>query len=245
MWDDPRRLDLMSLALAGVATLMLAAGGVAWLVRQSWCDIHEVVVTTPLARASGVQIEAVIRDFKGTFFTLDLSDAQSALRAVPWVRSVGLRRQWPGRLAIDIEEHVPLARWNDNALVDTRGEVFTATYAGDLPRFDGPDGRSALMTQQYATWTAMLAPLSLSIGTLKLSSRGGWEIAAAGKRGPLAIEVGRDEADERIARFVGVYPRTIGALERAGASVARVDLRYRNGFAARASDLPASPARKT
>jgi cell division protein FtsQ len=245
MWDDPRRLNLLAIALSGVAALMLVAGGLAWVVRQSWFEIREVVVTTPLQRASGAQVEAVIRDLKGTFFTLDLNAAQGTLRAVPWVRSVALRRQWPRRLAIDIEEHVPLARWNDNALVNTRGEVFTATYPGDLPRFEGPDGRAAQMLQHYAAWVALLAPLSLDIGTLRLSSRGGWEIAATGKRGPLAIELGRDDADARIARFVGVYGRTIGALERAGASVAQVDLRYRNGFAVRASGLPATAARKT
>ena len=37
-----------------------------------------------------------------------------------------------------IEEHEPLARWNDAALVNTHGEVFAADYNGELPQFDGP-----------------------------------------------------------------------------------------------------------
>src|SRR5947209_5878541 len=125
MWDDPRRLDAVSLGLAGLALLLLLWSGMAWMVRQSWFEFREVIVVTPLTRASGAHLEAVIReDLKGTFFTLNLNQAQSALRAVPWVRAVALRRQWPGRLAIEVEEHMPLARWNDAALVNSRGEVF-------------------------------------------------------------------------------------------------------------------------
>ena len=37
----------------------------------------------------------------------------------------------------------------------------------------------------------------------------------------------------RLAHFVAVYERTIDALARAGTRIEHVDLRYRNGFAAR------------
>ena len=46
-------------------------------------------------------------------------------------------RQWPHRLEISVEEHVPLARWNDAALVNAQGEVFNAAYKAPLPRFTG------------------------------------------------------------------------------------------------------------
>jgi cell division septal protein FtsQ len=49
----------------------------------------------------------------------------------------------------------------------------------------------------------------------------------------LTLELGRDEPDARLARFVAVHGRTLGALARAGTRIEAVDLRYRNGFAAR------------
>ena len=65
-----------------------------------------------------------------------------------------------------------------------------------------------------------------------------------GPSGPLDIELGRDEAGERLARFIAVYGRTIGTLARAGTRIDRVDLRYRNGFAARVPEFHERPAKK-
>ncbi|MFI4925880.1 MAG: hypothetical protein ACHQJ7_12155, partial [Vicinamibacteria bacterium] len=61
---------------------------------------------------------------------------------------------------------------------------------------------------------------------------------------PLAIELGRDEPDARLARFVAAYGRTVGALARSGTRIGEVDLRYRNGFAARVPGFREKPARR-
>jgi cell division septal protein FtsQ len=58
-------------------------------------------------------------------------------------------------------------------------------------------------------------------------------VTSAQGSGVLAIELGRNEPSQRLARLAGAWPRTIGALMRAGTSVDYVDLRYRAGFAAR------------
>ena len=246
MWDDQRQLNGVSLALALCAAVALAMAAVTWLVRQPAFAFREVVITTPLNHASGAHLESVVREeLAGTFFTLDLDRAGRALTRVPWVRSVALRRQWPRRLEIDVVEHEPLARWNDAGLVNTRGEVFTADWDADLPQFSGPEGRSASVTARYREWSAMLAPLGLSVRTLTLSARGGWEIQTADSSGSLTIELGRDDPSARLARFVAVHDRTIGALARAGRHIEQVDLRYRNGFAARVPGFREKPARKS
>jgi len=246
MWDDERQLNAAAATLALMAAVALAWAGVAWLVRQPAFAFREVVVTTPLSRANGAYLEAVVRsELSGTFFTLDLARARQALSQVPWVRSAGLRRQWPRRLEIEIEEHAPLARWNDAGLVNTRGEVFVADWNGDLPQFNGPPGASAAMTARYREWSAVVAPLDLAVRGLVLTPRGGWELRTDGRAGPLAIQLGRDDVDARLARLVAAYGRTIDALARAGRSVERVDLRYRNGFAARVPGVIDRAARRT
>ena len=45
----------------------------------------------------------------------------------------------------------------------------------------------------------------------------------------MVLELGREQMQERLSRFVKVYPYSLGALAR---SANHVDLRYRNGFAA-------------
>ena len=234
MWDDAKQMNAIAATLCVLVAVAMLWGGAAWVVRQPAFALREVVVVKPLERASAAHLEAVVREeLAGTFFTMDLNRAQRALAQVPWVRNVALRRQWPHRLEIEVDEHAPFARWNDAALVNSRGEVFNAEWKDDLPQFQGQEGRAAEMTTQYHAWTGRLAPLALAVRTLRLSARGSWHIDAIGPHGPLAIELGRDDADARLARFVAAQPRTLGALARAGTRVEYVDLRYRNGFAAR------------
>jgi cell division protein FtsQ len=246
MWDDSRSLNAIAATLAAIAFALLLWGAIAWAVRQPLFAFREVVVTGRLEHASPAHLEAVVRDeLTGTFFTMNLDRARASLSQVPWVRSVALRRQWPGRLEVTIEEHVPLARWNDEALLDADGVVFAADFDGELPQLAGPDARAAEVASRYREWSALLAPLSLTLDAVMLSARGGWQLRAAGAAGPLEIELGREEPGPRLARFVAVWDRTVGALARSGTRIAHVDLRYRNGFAARVPQFREKPARKS
>jgi cell division protein FtsQ len=49
-----------------------------------------------------------------------------------------LRRRWPDKLEVVIEEHQALARWGNVALVNTHGELFYAATNKELPVFLGP-----------------------------------------------------------------------------------------------------------
>ena len=184
MWDDARQLNAIAVTLTVIALAFLAWAGSGWIARRPWFDIREVVVTTPLKRANAAHLESVMRgELSGTFFTMDLDAARQSISHVPWVRAVALRREWPHRLDVELEEHQPLARWNDSGLVDAQGDVFVASYAGDLPQFDGPDGQSQAMAARYREWGTLLAPLALRLTGLTLSARGGWQIEALGDGG--------------------------------------------------------------
>ena len=245
MWDDAKQLNAIAAGLALIAAGALVAGGLTWLLRQPAFEFREVVLMTPPARASAAHLEAVIRDeMTGTFFTMNLDRARAALAKVPWVRRASLSRQWPQRLEVTIEEYVPHARWNGDALVNAEGEVFSADYDGDLPLLEGADARATEVTARFFEWSVALAPLSLALREIRVSPRGGWRLKATGTSGPLDLELGRDEPGERLARFVAVYGRTIETLARAGTRVDRVDLRYRNGFAARVPGFRERPAKK-
>ena len=234
MWDDAKLLNVVASVLALVAAGLLLWGALSWSARHPTFAFREVVVRGPLERVSAMQLEAVVRDeLGGTFFTMNLEGARASLARIPWVRNVALRRQWPQRLEVTIEEHVPFARWNQSGLVNAQGEVFAADYNGDLPRFEGSEGRAAEVAARYREWSEALAPLALTVANVRLSPRGGWHVQAKGAAQVLAIELGREEPTAKLIRLVAAYERTIGALARAGTRIEHVDLRYRNGFAAR------------
>jgi cell division protein FtsQ len=245
MWDNPRQLNALALAFALGALGLLSWGAIAWAVRQPVFALRRVVIESPLQRVDPAHVKAVVREeLSGTFFTLRLPQARASLERVPWVKTVALRREWPHTLKVAIVEHQPLARWNDSALLDTEGQVFTADFAGSLPQLEGPEGSAELVASRFRDYGAALAARALAIAELRLSPRGGWRLRTAGSA-PLTIELGRERPAERLARFITYYGRTVGALARAGTRIDYVDLRYGNGFAVRIPGFAEKNARKT
>jgi cell division protein FtsQ len=234
MWDDAKQMNALAATLALVALAGIVVTAAILAMRQPVFAIREVTIATPLSRVNGAHLEAVIRaELTGTIFTLDLAQASAALSRVPWVRAVALRRQWPHRLEVEVEEHEPLARFNEGRFVNAHGEVFEAASRDDLPRFEGPEARAPDMTGRYRAWSQALQPLSLRLSEVRLSPRGGWRVLVSDGPSALWLELGRDDPDARLARFVAAYPQTVGTLHRAGTRIDVVDLRYRNGFAVR------------
>ncbi len=244
MWDSPRQLTAVALGVALLALALLCSGVAAWAVRQPAFALRQIEIAGTLSQVNPAHLEAVVREeLRGNFFTMHLADARKSLRRVPWVRDVALRRQWPNRLEIFVIEHSPLARWNDNALVDKDGEVFIADYDGELPQFTGPEGSAGEMSARFAEFGATLGRARLAIGEIRLSARGGWELKTVSTPA-LTIALGRNDPGQRLGRFVDYYARTVGALARAGTRVEYADLRYRNGFAARVPGFKERPPKK-
>lgn len=228
MWDNARLLNrIANLLFAAAVTAVLAAVALN-VVRLPVFAVREIEVAGQLDHVTAEQLAAVARQaVRGTFFTLDLERARRQFEKLPWVRKVEVRRQWPARLELEVEEHVALARWGDTALVNSHGEVFEAATDEALPTFIGPPGQAEEVARRYQRFTAQLAPIERRVARLTLSARAAWQIKLDDG---LTLELGRSDMDARLARFVVVYDRTIGRLP---PSVVQVDLRYANGFAIR------------
>jgi cell division protein FtsQ len=218
-------------ALTWGALGLLTYGGINWLAAQPWFALHTLVVKTPTTHVTEAQIRLVAeRRVRGTFFTVDLEHVRSSLEKLPWVREARVERRWPDTLVVSLVEHVPLARWNDRALISDAGDVFVAAVNQPLPRLFGPDDSSAEVIAAYRRHQTALAQLGMSISELRLSPRHAWRIRLDNG---MQLALGREQADTRLARFVALYPRLFAAQAVADAS---------NPPAAGApSDLPAAP----
>ncbi len=240
MWDKPAALNRLSDLLFVLALLGLIYGGAAWLVRLPVFPITVVRVVSPLTHVTAEQVEGIVhREVRGNFFTQQLADTRTAFEKLPWVRRADIRRQWPGTLEVRLVEHVPLARWGRTALVNVHGEVFEAAFDGELPVFNGPDGAAKEMTIQYEHFRRGLAAIGRKPGELNVSPRRAWQVRLDDG---LTLDLGREHVEERLRRFVAVYPQTIARMTR---PVDRVDLRYANGFAARVPGLPPAADSRT
>ena len=149
-----------------------------------------------------------------------------AFETVAWVRKVSVRRQFPWQLEVTLEEHEAVAHWNDSELVNSYGEVFSAHSEQPMPSYTGPMDSAPQVMEMYAAWSRQLAALKQHIAQISLSPRLAWQVRLDNG---MVLELGRAQMQERLARFVAVYPYSLARLPH---NVNHVDLRYRNGFAA-------------
>ena len=232
MWDNPRLLNLVAGALVGVAALIFAVAGTVKLLRSELFPVREISLTHPLKHTSREEIHAAVR-IGGNFFAVSAEDVRASLERLPWVRSASVRRVWPDRLEVEIEEHVALARWGDDALVNTYGERFFAKTDAAIPVLIGPPGTEAEVSRRYASFARIVAPLEAPPDRVVLTPRLAWQMRLSNG---LYVMLGRDgdAAEARLRRFVEVYDLTLKPLNRRHEYV---DLRYPNGFALRMADL--------
>src|SRR5690606_4120101 len=134
----------------------------------------------------------VSRHLQGNFFTLDLVKARDAFEKLPWARSVSLRRRWPDRLEVVVDEHKELARWGNIALVNTYGELFHAASDEDLPVFYGTGEGVGEVAKQYSKYSEMLAATGMKVTQLVLPPRRAWQIQTDNG---IVIELGREDTE--------------------------------------------------
>lgn len=227
MWDNALLLRNIANALIAFSVLAVLYGAAYYTVHlPGLFPLHSVRLDAPPQRVVPEDVLQKVRnEVNGNFFTVDIEHLRQSLEQLPWVRSVSIRREFPDRLAVRLEEHSALAHWNGTLLVNTYGEVFDAQSAETLPSFVGQDGDSHEIAQRYGEFGGQLQPLKLRVVQIALSPRHAWQLHLSNG---MVLELGREEMAQRLARFIQVYPYSLAALE---GSVKYVDLRYRNGFA--------------
>lgn len=236
MWDNPRLLNAAAGFLTALALVVFAVALAQLLLRSPLFPVREIRVTGTLAHTTRAQIEAATQGrVAGNFFAVELAEVRAGLESLPWVRRAVVRRVWPDRLEAALEEHVALARWADNGLVNRHGERFAGASGAALPLFSGPAGSEAELTERYRRFRGILEPLGAAPVRVIVSARRAWLLQLDDG---LTIVLGRDAAGDpveaRLARLVAAYPETLGRMTR---KAAHVDLRYPNGFALRVAGL--------
>lgn len=228
MWDKPTWLNWLANSLLAISLVAMLYAAVFAVVHLPIFPLREVVVEGQLNHVNREQVKLIVaKHLKGNFFTLDLIKARNAFKKLPWARNVSLRRRWPDKLEVVIEEHQALARWGNVALVNTHGELFYAATNKELPIFLGPGDGVIEVASQYMEVSKSLKMADLTIATLALSPRRAWQVTTANG---MVIELGRVDVAARLDKFVRVYRNTIANLNM---KVDYADLRYPNGFAVR------------
>jgi cell division protein FtsQ len=239
--SDVRWMNALSGALIGLLGLGLLASAVAWVTHRPYFALAGIVVEGDVGRTSVATIRAnVAPRLVGNFFSINLQTAQDAFETVPWVRQAALKRVWPNRLEVRLQEHHAAALWSQEGeaapdkLVNTYGDVFEVNL-GDveeepLPLLAGPAGSSRHMLEMLQRLREALAPLQASPDKLSLSSRGSWRVVMSNG---VNLELGRGSDDEVVVRatqFVATLPEVVKHFDR---PLVSADLRHRDAYVVR------------
>jgi cell division protein FtsQ len=240
---DVRLMNAIAVVVFVLALAALAAAALAWAARRPQFQFADVRLEGDLQRNSVTTVRAnALPHLAGNFFTMDLGRARAAFEQVPWVRRAVVRRVWPDRLVVSLEEHQPVALWegeeDSDRMVNSHGEVFEANV-GDveddsLPVFAGPEGTSPQVLEMYRRLLPVFAALDAEVTALRLSGRGSWK---ADLDDGAVVELGRGTQDEvvgRTTRFVRTLPQLLGKFH---APLESADLRHAEGYAVKLKGL--------
>ena len=245
-WHNARLLNALASWLMLGALFICVAAACLWVTQRSMFAITVVEVTGTEGIGPQQFDAALLKTIRlprlnGGFFRIKLDQIKRPFEAAPWVRNVQVRRVWPNRLQVEIEEHQALAQWDDSRMVNSFGEVFTANSAAldnekQLPLFEGPEGSEQEITRRYLDLVKWLAPLKTTPTDIELSDRHAWKVVL---NNGMVLLMGRDsnqQAEQRVQRMVQALPEAVAKL---GFTPQQIDLRHPNGFAIKATPLQA------
>ncbi len=249
----PVDVKLMNMTAMVLFLAFVVAGAVAtarWMVRLPAFDIKGIAVTGDVSHNSALNLRAnVAPRLAGTFFSIDLTQVRAAFEAVPWVRKAVVRREFPNRLKVVLQEHHAVAYWgteNELRLINNFGEVFEANVGeveqDNLPRLNGPQGQGAEVLAMYRLLAPDFEQMELPLDALEISMGGSWRaVLDTGA----TIELGRGTAQEmstRVRRFLQTLTQVTTRYSRRPSAIESADLRHENGYAIRLRGVTTSVA---
>lgn len=160
--------------------------------------------------------------------TINLDALRADLLAMPWVAGATVTRVWPDQLIINLDEHLPVARWGDSALLNNAGRAFTPEQIDSfhgLPRLNGPERAKGRVMQTYQQFNRLLRPYGHEVARLEMRDRGSWFLTT---RSGIEMLLGRDDVVDKMQRFLAIDKLMLADRREL---IARVDLRYSNGMA--------------
>lgn len=172
------------------------------------------------------------------FYGMHVDSIRHSVELLPWVARAHVRRVWPARLTVSVEEHEPAARYNDDALISKTLELFKPQQLAkdnpqysewrrsfaSLPRLSGADGRHEFVLEAYRNYERALLPFGVSVTALIEDERRSQTLELSND---VTVRIGYESHELRLQRFIDVYERLVLTLN---GQPARFDMRYSNGF---------------
>jgi cell division protein FtsQ len=211
------------------------------LLRHPAFSIQSITVRGNVTHSNAVTLRAnVLPQLTGNFFTLNLLQARQAFEQIPWIRSALVRREFPNRLNVTLEEFQPVAQWGsegDGKFLSAEGAVFEVNAdevdSDALPTLKGPEAQAKVVLDMFQYLKPLFVKMNMNLDQLELSQRGSW---SAQLESGATLELGHGDPQE-IAQRLQLFSKTLTQVAsrygRTTTSLLSADLRYESGYALR------------
>ncbi|MDO4696414.1 MAG: cell division protein FtsQ/DivIB [Neisseria sp.] len=212
--------------------LLLMVSAVVWLYRSPYFPVRQIKIEGRLKHADAGEIRALAQQYiRGNILNTDVNGAQAAFARLPWIADAQVSRLLPDTVVVRLEERIAVARWDEETLADTQGELFGVPYDQPLPSLEGPAGTEKDMVEHLLSFQNILKKRNLTVAKLVYTPRSAWSVVLDNG---ITVRLGREYERERLKRFAEVWPVL---LEPQAAELEYVDMRYKDGFAVRKTKL--------
>lgn len=235
---------LAGMIFLGTVLLSVFIGGwimVGWMEDAQRLPLSRLVVTGErhYTRNDDIRQSILALGPPGTFMTQDVNIIQQQIERLPWIKQASVRKQWPDELKIHLVEYVPIARWNDQHMVDAEGSSFSVpaarTSKQTLPMLSGPEGSENEVLQGYRDMGVVLAKDKFTLKQAAMTARRSWQLTL---NNGMKLNLGRSDTMKRLDRFVELYPVLQQQAQAEKKRISYVDLRYDSGAAVGWEALP-------
>ncbi|NCN43281.1 MAG: hypothetical protein CO158_09915 [Piscirickettsiaceae bacterium CG_4_9_14_3_um_filter_43_564] len=216
---------------AGIIGLM---GAIVWVAVSSTTVLSKVQLRGKIQQLSPDEVQTVIKPYLGkSFWRVDLEGLHADLVRLEWVYQAQVTRRWPNQLRVALIEQTPVARWQEDGLLNQVGEIFYPHQIDGfqhLVKLDGEPLNAAKILQTLATFQHQFDRMDWHIEKLAQQTDQSWQIDfLSGSR--LLVDDALQTA--KITRFIRAYNKIDPTLRK----FAQVyDLRYSNGFVIKRSN---------
>jgi len=233
----PKPMGARLRLIGWIAACLLAVGftGVAFASAYSWLTRSPLfmVRTVDMNRCANVSLEevwAIVRgDGSGILWSVPANEVARRLSGHPWVRSVSVRKSFPDRLVVRIQERTPVAMVNLDVLhyLDEEGRPFKRLTAYDPKNLAIVTGfsREELLRKDPVTVRDLRKTLDLlrgveagalrqNVSEIHFDSQDGYTVVT--RDAGMQLKVGTMDVKEAIRRIEAAMPRISGMTRSSG-----------------------------
>jgi len=195
-------------------------------------EIKKISLNKKLVNSSKENIENISKKYlkDKSFFNFKINYLILELNKVEWVRNVDIRRVYPNEVSITIEEHQPVAIWNNKRYINNFGELFEVKIIKkNLPLLQSDEDRINEIFDYFYQFNENLRLNNLEYKINKIEENEIRSVTIFLTSG-LYIKLGSKNVKNKINLFFKVYK---SLKTRDLKKIRYIDMRYSNGFSLR------------